>query len=55
MNGWIEKLSAIAVLAVVALVVIGLFRLVLDNVWYVLAVAVALLAAGYLYSQNKRP
>jgi hypothetical protein len=54
MNGWIEKLSAIAVLVVVLVVVGALLRLVLDNVWYILAVVGALLAAGYLYSQTKR-
>ena len=54
MNGWIEKLSALAVILVIAVVVFALLRLVLDNIWYVLAVVGALLAAGYLYSQTRR-
>lgn len=54
MDSWIEKLSAVAIFIVVGVVVFGLLRLVLDNVWYVLAVVGAVLAAGYLYGQTKR-
>jgi hypothetical protein len=54
MNGWIEKLSAVAVIVVVAVVVGALLRLVLDNIWYIVAVVGAVLAAGYLYAQTKR-
>jgi uncharacterized membrane protein required for colicin V production len=54
MNNWIEKFSALVVIVVVVSVLIGLLRLVLDNIWYVLAVIGAAAAAWYLYSQTER-
>lgn len=50
----IQKISAILILVVVALVLLAFVRLVLDNIWYVLAILAVVAGAAFIVVQVKK-
>ncbi|GAA0748376.1 hypothetical protein LRH25_12995 [Ideonella azotifigens] len=50
----IQKLSTWAILAVIAIVLFAFARLVLENFWFILAMAGAVVAAWFVYLKLKQ-